>query len=100
MLITGANCANNNANNASYYNNSGLARYNLGDYSGSIPDYQKALEIAPDNSMIHVNLGLSYEKLNKPISACDSYNNARNLNNKEIIKWFNNDSSKWCKVKK
>ncbi|MGK7900211.1 MAG: tetratricopeptide repeat-containing serine protease family protein [Hormoscilla sp.] len=58
------------------YNNRGNARSDLGDNSGAIADYNKAIEIQPDDASAYVNRGVVRSDLGDNEGAIADYNKA------------------------
>ena len=84
-LITA--CANPLANN-SY--NSGVNKYEQGDYQGAIADYTKALKINPKDVISYSNRGIARELVNDLQGACDDWRKAGDLGDERSAEWVNN----------
>ena len=74
-LMTG--CTNTFATNSF---NSGVDKYEQGDYQGAIADYNKALEIKPKNAIAYYNRGVVMGKLKEFKGAIADYTNAIEIN--------------------
>ena len=55
---------------AETYNNRGIAKVSLQDYSGAISDYNKAIEINPNDAEAYNNRGIAKIKLGQKDSGC------------------------------
>ena len=76
-----------NAENASFYFNSGNDKYDAGDYYGAIFDFTKAIEIDPNYSNAYLNRGVAKENLGDMKGACDDWKQASYLGNESTAKW-------------
>lgn len=68
-----------NPNEASAYNNRGMALYSLGRYEPAIQDYSKAIELKPDEASGYGNRGLAYFYLGNYEAAIKDYDKALEL---------------------
>ena len=64
---------------ADSYNDSGVARYNLGDKQGAINYYNQALKINPNYALAYNNRGSARYDLGDKQGAIDDYNQALNI---------------------
>ena len=67
-----------------------LANYYLKNYYASISDYNKVIEIDPDNPKIsdaYYNRGLSKEKIGDRKGACSDWRKASELGDEDAAKW-------------
>ncbi len=76
-------------NNAEFYYNRGIDRFERGDYDKAISDYSKAIEINPRFAMAYANRGGAY--LNKGLydQAISDSNKAIELNPKLAMAYNN-----------
>ena len=80
-------CANPLANNSF---NSGVDKYEQGDYQGAIADYTKAIEINPEDANAYLNRGIDREIVNDLEGACRDWRKAVDLGNKRPAEWVKN----------
>ena len=59
----------------------------MDDYQGAIADYNKALEINPQNASNYVNRGIARELVNDRQGACDDWRKAANLGDERSAEW-------------
>ncbi|MCE2906496.1 MAG: tetratricopeptide repeat protein, partial [Anabaena sp. CoA2_C59] len=64
---------------ADSYNDSGVARYNLGDKQGAINYYNQALKVNPNYALAYNNRGNARYDLGDKQGAIDDYNQALNI---------------------
>ena len=83
-LITA--CANPLANNSF---NSGVDKYEQGDYQGAIADYTKALEINPESANAYYNRGNAKNKLGDHQGAIADYTKALEIDPQNGIAYLN-----------
>ena len=62
-----------------YYNSRGVELNKLEDYEGALRDYNKAIELTPDNALYYSNRGLAYLKIGKPVKAHENFQKAATL---------------------
>jgi len=70
------------------YNARGGAEFLIKDFSSSIKDYSKALLWDPENSTIYFNRGLSYKSAGDMVHACEDWQKASGMGNKEAGELF------------
>ena len=78
-----------NPNNASYYNNRGIAYSNLEDYEKAIQDYSRAIELNPNDNISCYNRGTAYYCLKEFEKAIENYNKGIELNPNDNFAYFN-----------
>jgi len=76
-------------NNASYYNNRGIAYSNLEDYEKAIQDYNRAIELNPNDDSVYFNRGTVYYCLKEFEKAIENYNKGIELNPNDNFVYFN-----------
>ena len=64
---------------ATQYFNQGLEKYKVGNYQGAIADWNKAIEINPQDAHAYSNRGLARELANDLEGACDDWRKAADL---------------------
>ena len=89
-LISG--CANPLAINAY---NSGLEKYEQGDYLGAIADYSKAIEINPQDANAYSNRGVSKSDLKDYQGAISDYGKAIQIDPKNTEAYYNSGNAKY-----
>ncbi len=67
---------------AQKFNNWGLVKARQGDHQQAIAEYDKALEVDPNNALAHVNRGVANAKLGNDDAALRDYDRAIELNPK------------------
>ena len=67
----------------------GYCRLKLEDYQGAIDDFNKKIELNPDNAKAYYFRGAAKKKLGKPY--CNDHKKACELGYKEICEVYNND---------
>ena len=65
---------------AEEYFNRGIAKYNLGDYRGAIANYNKVIELNPNDAATYNNRGNAKHKLGDYRGAIADYNKVLKLN--------------------
>ena len=80
LTITLLICFSSFGQTAKEYSNKGVDKFLSGDYSGSITEYNKAIEINPNNSDIYYNRGASKSKLKNYKGAIIDYTKAIEIN--------------------
>ena len=68
-----------NPDDASAYNNSGIAKSDLQDHTGAIADYNKAIQLKPDYADAYCNRGNAKNALQDHTGAITDYNKAIQL---------------------
>ena len=86
-LMTG--CANPLATN---FYNSGVEKYDKGDYQGAIADYNKVIEINPQFTLAFLNRGIAKEDIGDLKGACEDWKVASSLGDKDAAQWVSNQS--------
>ena len=89
---------------AEKYLEQGNAKYNLQDYRGAIQDYNKAIEINPQDASTYYNRGVTKGKLEDYRGAIQDFNKAIEINpqyatayyNRGVAKYRLNDKSGAC----
>ena len=71
---------------ANAYNIRGISKKNLKDYSGAIDDYNKAIELNPNDANAYVNIGICKYYLNQNV--CPDFKKACELNLCEMYNKF------------
>ena len=84
-LITG--CANPLATN---FYNSGVEKYEKGDYQGAIADYTKAIEINPQDAIAYRLRGINKELIADLKGACRDWRKAADFGLTEPAEWVKN----------
>lgn len=64
------------SDNVTLINNLGMLQYDQGDYTTAVTLFSKALAIDPQCYRVHVNLALTYDRINNQEAALASLNNA------------------------
>ncbi|MBE9592380.1 MAG: tetratricopeptide repeat protein, partial [Proteobacteria bacterium] len=86
-------------NMAVSYNNRGNAYYELKKQEKAIEDYNKAIELNPEDAMAYNNRGAAYAKLKKQEKAIEAYNKAIELNPEDATA-YNNRGTTYYELKK
>ena len=87
-------CTANRIGEIAYYNR-GIAKLNLGDFSGAVEDFGKAIEINPQYSDAYNNRGfVRYEKLSDFIGAINDFDTAIGLSPAEPDIYYNRGNAK------
>ncbi|MCX5980421.1 MAG: tetratricopeptide repeat protein [Nostocales cyanobacterium LacPavin_0920_SED1_MAG_38_18] len=73
---------------ADSYNDSGVARYNLGDKQGAINYYNQALKINPNYALAYNNRGSARYDLGDKQGAIDDYNQALNIDPNYALAYY------------
>ncbi len=76
-------------NNAEFYYNRGIDRFERGDYDKAISDFSKAIEIDPRLAEAYLNRGIGYGSKDLHDQAISDFNKAIELNT-EYAKAYNN----------
>ncbi len=84
-LMTG--CANPLATNS---HNSGVEKYEQGDYQGAIADCNKVIEINPELAIAYRMCGINKELIGDLKGACVDWKEASSLGNKDAAGWAKN----------
>ena len=76
-----------NAESANFYDKQGLKEWNNNNFSAAIRNYNKAIEIEPNNSLLYGKRGNSYYQLGDFYKAISDYNKSLQLNpnDKEVF---------------
>ncbi len=82
------------AENATYYYNRGIDKYDAGDYSGAISDYNKAIEINPRYAKAYNNRGNAKSKLGDNSGAISDYSKAIEINPRDAYAYINRGYAK------
>ncbi len=85
------------ADNSVFYYHRGVERQNVGNYSGAISDYSKAIEINPRYGDAYYNRGLAKRQLRDYSGAIADYNKAIEINPRDAEAYNNRG---WVKVDK
>ena len=83
-----------NAESADFYFDRGFEKGENGDYYGAISDYNKALEIDPNDSMAYYNRGWNKGKLKDYYGAISDFNKAIEINPNYANAYFLRGNSK------
>ena len=75
---------------AEEYVNSGNQKYEAKDYYGAISDYNKAIELDPNNALDYSNRGISKENLGDLNGACADWKKAAELGYADAAGWVAN----------
>ena len=67
--------------------NSGVDKYEQGDYQGAIADYSKAIEINPQDASTYVSRGIARELVNDLKGACDDWRKAADFGQTQPAEW-------------
>jgi tetratricopeptide (TPR) repeat protein/S1-C subfamily serine protease len=70
---------------ASAYNNRGLAKFNSGNKTGAIADYNQSLSINPNYIIVYKNRGIAKSSLNNHTGALADFNQALTINPRDNI---------------
>ena len=89
LTITLLICFSSFGQTAKEYSNKGVDKFLSGDYSGSIIEYNKAIEINPNNSDIYYNRGASKSKLKDYKGAIIDYTKAIEINPNNTKVYYN-----------
>jgi len=80
---------------ANAYSGRGLAKQYLGDYTGAIEDYNKAIEIDPENGgTYYMSRGLAKQDLQDYTGAIENYDKAIELDPKNDFAYYNRGLAK------
>ena len=78
-----------NAESANFYDKQGLKEWNNNNFSAAIRNYNKAIEIEPNNALLYGKRGNSYYQLGDFYKAISDYDQSLKLNpNDETIFFF------------
>ena len=78
-----------NAESANFYDKQGLKEWNNKNFSAAIRNYNKAIEIEPNNALLYGKRGNSYYQLGDFYKAISDYDQSLKLNpNDETIFFF------------
>ena len=77
------------------YNNRGIVRYDLKDYTSAILDYDKAIELSPKDGDAYFNRGLCKYMLKDYKGAISNLKKAIKLKQKNDIDYFNSNITKY-----
>ena len=80
---------------ADSYNDSGVARYNLGDKQGAINYYNQALKINPNYALAYNNRGSARYDLGDKQGAIDDYNQALNIDPNYINAYYGRGNARY-----
>ena len=83
-----------NPNNASAYNNRGVAKSDLKDYYGAIVDFTKSIEINPNDAKAHYNRGISKKRSKDYNGAISDYTKAIEINPNNASAYINRGAAK------
>ena len=83
-----------NLQTAEEYFYSAYNKYNLKDYYGAIADYNKAIELNPNDASAYYNRGISKDDLEDYYGAIADYNKAIELNPNDASAYYNRGISK------
>ena len=72
------------------YYNLGIEKAKLGDNSGAISDYNKAIEINPEYKSAYTNRGIIKKKIGDMKGACGDWRKASSLGHKRTSQWVKN----------
>jgi tetratricopeptide (TPR) repeat protein/S1-C subfamily serine protease len=72
-----------------YYNLRGVELNKLEDYEGALRDYNKAIELTPDNALYYSHRGDAYFQIGEKQKGIDDYDKAINLNRESAHKYYN-----------
>jgi len=76
-------------NNAEFYYNRGIDRFERGDFDKAIADYNKAIEINPRFAMAYYNLGIAYRRKGHYDQAISDFTKAIEINPKLAMAHYN-----------
>tara|TARA_B100000287_G_C20445214_1_gene707245 strand:+ start:256 stop:735 length:480 start_codon:yes stop_codon:yes gene_type:complete len=82
------------AESASYYYNRGNQKFDLGDYSGAISDYNKAIEINPRDADAYYNRGIAKGKSKDLSGAIVDFTKVIEINPREADAYYNRGIAK------
>ena len=75
--------------NASAYNNRGVAYRKKGEYDNAIADYTKAIEIDPKYALAYYNRGIAYSEKGESDKAIEDYKKAIEIDNSHAAAYNN-----------
>ena len=76
---------------------SGNSKYRLRDYQGAIADYNKAIEINPQDANAYKNRGNSMELVGDLKGACADLKRAVSLGHEDTSKYLQSEVGSWCR---
>ena len=79
---------------AKFYYKQGIEKIKLGDYRGAIADYNKAIELNPDDAAFYFNRGSATNKLGDYQGAIADYTKAIEINPKYGAFYYNRGVAK------
>ena len=82
---------------ADAYFNSGNAKSDSGDYQGAIADYDKAIEINPQNAAYYYNRGYANYKLGDRRNQCIDVMKAASLGDAASVQLLSGKFGDWCR---
>ena len=86
------------AQSAQGYLDAGIEKGKSGDFQGSIADFNKAIEINPQDDDAYSNRGITKGiGFNDIQGACSDYKKAASLGNEYRITWLNSEDGAWCR---
>ena len=80
---------------AKEYSNRGITKIELGDYSGAIADFDKAIELDSNYAGAYINRGTAKSELQDLIGAITDYNKAIELDPNFAIAYINRGLNKY-----
>ena len=80
-----------------FYSEIGYIYYNLGSLKLAIDNYDKAIEINPNEGYFYTDKGDALYDLGKEDEACANYINSSELGYEEIQDYLNSSDGDWCK---
>ena len=80
---------------ATHYFNQGVEKYEVGNYQGAIADWNKAIEINPQDALAYYNRGLAKYDLGDHQEAIVDYNKAIEINPQYSLAYLNRGAAKY-----
>ena len=77
--------------------NSGVDKYEQGDYQGAIADSNKAIVINPQFAPAYSNRGNAKIGLKDSHGACADFKKAVSLDHKATIQYLSSENGSWCR---
>lgn len=72
-----------------FYTNEGIEKTNKGDFEGALKDFDKALELNPENALTYFSQAIVYHNLQEIQKAYDTYSKSIEYNPEMIDAYYN-----------